>query len=62
MWAMFADKFRDYSPIYYMTRSLVELNTSGSSQFTLPAVLILCGMTVVCVPLGMAAVRFGKEN
>lgn len=62
MWATFADKFRDYSPIYYMTRSLVELNTSGSSQFTLPAVLILCGMTVVCVPLGMAAVRFGKEN
>ena len=62
MWATFADKICDYSPIYYMTRSLVELNTSGSSQFTLPALLLLCGMTVVCVPLGMAAVRFGKEN
>ena len=62
MWATWADKIRDYSPIYYMTRSLVELNTGGSSQFTLPAVLILCGMTVVCVPLGMAAVRAGKEN
>ena len=62
MWATFADKIRDYSPIYYMTRSLVELNTSGSSAFTLPAVLILCGMSAVCVPLGMAAVRFGKEN
>ena len=62
MWATWADKIRDYSPIYYMTRSLVELNTSGSSQFTLPAVLILCGMTVVCVPLGMAAVKVRKEN
>ena len=62
MWATFADKIRDYSPIYYMTRSLVELNTSGGSQLALPAVLILCGMTVVCVPLGMAAVRAGKEN
>ena len=62
MWATFADKIRDFSPIYYMTRSLVELNTSGSSAFTLPAVLILCGMTVVCIPLGMAAVQFGKEN
>ncbi len=62
MWATFADKFRDYSPIYYMTRSLVELNTSGSSELTIPTVLILCGMTVVCVPLGMAAVRIGKEN
>ena len=62
MWATFADKICDYSPIYYMTRSLVELNTSGSSQFTLPAVLILCGMTAVCVPLGMAAVKVGKEN
>ena len=62
MWATFADKICDYSPIYYMTRSLVELNTSGSSAFTLPAVLILCGMTVVCVPLGMAAVKGRKEN
>ena len=62
MWATFADKLRDYSPIYYMTRSLVELNASGSSEFTLPAVLILCGMTVVCVPLGMAAVKVRKEN
>ena len=41
---------------------LVELNTSGSSQFTLPALLILCGMAVICIPLGMAAVRFGKES
>ena len=62
MWATFADKIRDYSPIYYMTRSLVELNTSDSSHLTLPGVLILCGMTVVCVPLGMAAVKVGKEN
>ena len=62
MWAPWADTIRDYSPIYYMTRSLVELNTNGSSQFTLPAVIILCGMSVVCIPLGMAAVRFGKEN
>ena len=45
-----------------MTRSLVELNTSGSNQFTLPALLILCGMSIICIPLGMAAVRFGKEN
>ena len=62
LWAPWADGIRDFSPIYYMTRSLVELNTSGSSQFTLPTVIILCGMSVVCIPLGMAAVRFGKEN
>ena len=62
MWATFADKICDYSPIYYMTRSLVEINTSGSSDFTLPAVLILCGMTVICVPLGMAAVKVRKES
>ena len=62
MWAPWADGIRDYSPVYYMTRSLVELNTSGSSPFTLSCVLILCGMSVVCIPLGMAAVRFGKEG
>lgn len=62
MWAPWADGICDYSPIYYMTRSLVELNTSGSSQFTLPALLILCGISVVCIPLGMAAVKFGKES
>ena len=62
MWAPWADAIRDYSPIYYMTRSLVELNTGGSSQFTLPCMVILCGLSVVCIPLGMAAVKFGKEN
>lgn len=62
MWAPWADGIRDGSPIYYMTRSLVELNTTGSSSFTLPAMLILCGMAVVCIPLGMAAVRCGKES
>lgn len=62
MWAPWADTIRDYSPIYYMTRSLVELNTGGSSQFTLPCVIILCGMSVVCIPLGMAAVKLRKEN
>ena len=62
MWAPWADTIRDYSPIYYMTRSLVELNTSGSSQFTLPCVILLCGLSVVCIPLGMAAVKLGKES
>lgn len=58
MWAPWADGLRDVSPIYYMTRSIVELNMSGSSDFTRPAVMILCGLSVVCIPLGMAAVKF----
>lgn len=61
MYATFADGLRDFSPIYYMIRSLVELNTSGSSEFTIPAILVLCGISVVCIPLGMAAVKSGKE-
>lgn len=62
MWAPWADGLCDFSPIYYMTRAVVELNMSGSSDFTCPAVLILCGMSVVCIPPGMAAVKFGKES
>lgn len=62
MWATWADGIRDFSPVYYMTRSLVECNTSGSSPYTLPAVLFLCGITMVCIPLGMAAVKIGKES
>ena len=62
MYATFADGLRDFSPIYYMTRSLVELNTSGSSEFAISAILVLCGISVVCIPLGMAAVKLGKEQ
>lgn len=62
MWEPWAAAIQPYSPIYYMNRSLVELNTGGSSEFTAPALLILVGMTVVCIPLGMAAVRLGKES
>lgn len=62
MWAPWADEIRDFSPVYYMTRSLVELNTSGSSEFTVPALLVLCGLSLVCVPMGMAAVKFGRES
>lgn len=61
MYATFADGICDFSPIYYMTRSIVELNTSGSSDFMIPAILVLCGVSVVCIPLGMAAVKLGKE-
>lgn len=62
MYAIFADGLRDFSPIYYMNRSLVELNTSGSSDFAIPAILVLCGISVICIPLGMAAVKLGKEE
>lgn len=62
MYASWGDTLCNYSPIYYMTRSIVELNTIGSSEFTLPAIVVLCGMSIVCIPLGMAAVRLGKEN
>ena len=62
MYATFAYGIRDFSPIYYMTRSIVELNTSGSSEFTIPAILVLCGMSIVCIPLGMLAVKTGKEG
>ncbi len=62
MYATFAYGIRDFSPIYYMTRSIVELNTSGSSEFTIPAILVLCGMSIVCIPLGMLAVKTGKER
>lgn len=62
MYAPYADGLRDFSPIYYMTRSLVELNTIGSSDFTIPTILVLCGISVICIPLGMAAVKLGKEE
>ncbi len=62
MQAPWADTLRNYSPIYYMTRSIVELNTSGSSEFTVPAIIVLCGISVVCIPLGMIAVKLGKED
>ncbi len=62
MHASFADGFRETSPIYYMIRSLVELNTMGQSQFTIPTIIILCTMIAVCVPLGVLAVKVRREK
>lgn len=58
----YADGLRDTSPIYFMIRSLVELNTIGQSDYTSTAVLVLCAIITVCIPLGMIAVKVGKEK
>ena len=60
--ASYADGLRDTSPIYFMIRSLAELNTMGQSDYTCTTVLILCAIIAVCTPLGIIAVKVRKER
>ena len=62
MYAAFAGRLKNTSPIYFMTRTLVELNTKGSSDLTLTTILILTAIIIVCVPLGMLIINNRKEQ
>lgn len=62
MHASFADGLRETSPIYYMIRSIVELNTMGQSDYTATTLILLCAIIVVCIPLGMIAVKLRGER
>lgn len=62
MHADFADGIRETSPIYYMIRSVVELNTMGQSDYTATAVILLSAIIIVCIPLGMIAVKLREDR
>ena len=62
MYATYADRLKYTSPIYYMTRALVETNTEGNSDLTLTTILILTAIIIVCVPLGMLIINNRKEQ
>ena len=59
--ASYADGLRETSPIYFMIRSLAELNTMGHSDYVCTTILILSAITVVCIPLGIIAVKLRRE-
>lgn len=60
--ASYADGLRDTSPIYFMIRSLAELNAMGQSDYTFTTILILSAIIAVCIPLGIIAVKVRKER
>lgn len=60
--ASYADGLRDTSPLYYMVRSLVELNSIGRSDYTGTAIIVLCAIIAVCIPVGMLSVKVRKER
>lgn len=62
MHASFADGLRETSPIYYMIRSIVELNTMGQSEYTMSAIWVLAGIIVLGIPVGILSVKLGKEG
>lgn len=61
-YAYFVYDLEKASPVYHMTRALVELNVSGSSNYTSSAIIYLLGITAVCIPLGMLSIKMVKEK
>ena len=53
MYSPFPETIKRMSPSYYVNRSLVELSVSGSSDYLIPCVCVMCGMIVVFGGLGL---------
>lgn len=48
MFAPFSESIKNLSPIYHTNRALVELSTSGSSDYVVTSILVLSAICVVC--------------
>jgi ABC-2 type transport system permease protein len=71
-WGFFGGSFQTYmftttsntmaalSPIYYLNRTLVEYSTKGSSEYSLPCVLILIAFIVIGSTVSVLLCKFGK--
>lgn len=60
MFTTTSDKMAAVSPIYYLNRTLVEFSTKGSSEYTLPCVLILIALIVIGSTVSVLLCKFGK--
>lgn len=52
MFSATPEKIKLLSPIYYVTRSLVEYSIMGHTEYAIKGSLVLIGITVVCMFLG----------
>lgn len=57
MFAPFNEGIKSLSPIYHTNRALVELSTSGSSQYTVSCISILILIFIVCSMITMLKMR-----
>lgn len=61
MYSSLPHKVRNFSPLYYLNRAIVELSANGSSEYVIPCVICMLSMTAVCVPLGILLTAKKRE-
>lgn len=61
MYSSFSEKIKEMSPYYFLNRTLVELSTTGASDYLLPCVAEMAVILVVSVLLGILITNKKKE-
>lgn len=52
MYSYVSDNIAKLSPLYYINRSLVEISTKGSSDYTVKCIVLLLAISVVTIVIG----------
>lgn len=61
MYSVVPETIKRLSPLYYVNRTLVETSVNGSSSMLGSCIVVLLGMTAVCIPLGILITSCKKE-